>query len=98
MEYTEIVARLSEAGHFSTLEIMRVAVEEEANNLFIHLDGYTKATALEAARRFYAEDITSWVEHPDNNLDPEVLLGARERYAKSWAFAQLINRIPTETT
>jgi len=93
MNYAEIEKVLKENGQNSTIEQLRAAVGEEANELSQGMKNkLDEATAVEQAREFYAEDITRWMS---DNLepDPELLIGMRARYAKSWAFAQIINNL-----
>lgn len=93
MNYAEIEKVLKDHGQNSTIEQLRHAVGEEATELKNGLkNGVDYPVAVEQARDLYAEDITRWMS---DNLepDPDLLIGMRARYAKSWAFAQIINNL-----
>ncbi|MFQ5352338.1 MAG: hypothetical protein ACE5D3_04610, partial [Candidatus Binatia bacterium] len=96
MTYEEIEQLLRTNNHSSTIERLRSAVGEEADALGSGvLTPKNFDVRLDHARSFYAEDITRWTDS-DQPPDPYVMTGHRERYAKSWAFAQIIKRLCTE--
>lgn len=93
MTYEEIESLLREHKLNSTIEQLRIAVGEEANDLAKHATGFGKdpTQTMLSAREYYAEDISGWLDgNKGLALDPEVLLGQRARYTRGWAFAEII--------
>jgi len=94
MTYEEIEALLKGGACHSTIERLRVAVGEEAEDLAKGNTGFCQDPqyCAERAREYYAESITQWLDSGDSP-DPETLLGMRARYVNSWAFAAILRRL-----
>lgn len=93
MKYNEIEEILKESGQNSAIEQLRAAVGEEALDLKRGVKGdLDEATAVEQAREFFAEDISRWI-NDGGGPDPQTLINLRARYAKSWAFAQIVHNL-----
>jgi hypothetical protein len=93
MKYNEIEEVLKNHGQNSAVEQLRAAVGDEALELTKGIRGdLDEATAVEQAREFFAEDINRWMTD-GGDPDPQSLIGMRARYAKSWAFAQIIHNL-----
>lgn len=92
MTYKEIEAILKRFGRNSTIERLRVAVGEEADELTGEGVKAQPARRNELAREYYAESITKWIEE-GGSPDPHTLLEHRARYVTSWAFAEIIAKL-----
>ena len=95
MTYEEIERALKKLGRASTIQSLRAAVGEEGLALHQGIMQLKEDEGVEKAREFYAEDITKFLDG-EMELDPEALIGMRDRYAKAWAFAEIIGRSQDE--
>jgi len=95
MTYEEIEMLLWKRDHRSTVETLRTAILEEAAALGeVPRLQRNLPSRMEDARAFYAEDISAWLASGED-IRADSVLAVRERYAKSWAFAQVINKLLT---
>jgi hypothetical protein len=95
MTYEEIVSLLLKHDHSSTLSSLHAAVDDEARDLAKNSKlGTTPEEFQELAKKYFSDDISSFLAGT-MVLDPEILIGMRERYAKSWALAHIIQRLVT---